>query len=276
MIAIGDMIWNYEPVLLTWLLASMLSKRTVRHAYKRAHKFLTRSYAHYVQESQHSSVGTDLQQLWDWQSRQRFCSTHRLLVYWAFKLCARFLWRFNVSDEGNTGGKTALRDKQSRQKLGNHTMPTKWIKAAQPRIALSSAYSEAPAIASELLDRCNVVAEDGRAQEDSREIEALDAIGDLLKTWRIQQQLTRATLAEQLGMTSEQLLFLETGMSMSHDISIDQLKRLQEMLANSVQSGELTCLLQEYAQVHSLPEETFTTLNASAFLACSKYTTVVN
>jgi len=276
MIAIRDMMWSYELVLLSWFLTNVLSKHAVQQVYKRAHRYLPQSHNYCALESQHSSAGTNLQQLLDWRSRQRFRSILHLLIDWAFELCVRFAWRFKAMLEGNAGGKTTSRDKQFRHKLGNCTMPTKRNKAAQQGIVLSSVYSEVPSVASELLDRCNVVAQDGRNQENDRVIGVLDAIGDLLKTWRIQQQLTRAALAEQLDMTREQLLFLETGMSMSCDISIEQLKRLQEMFANGAQSKELTCLLQEYAQVRSLTENTFTPMNASGSLAYPTYTAVVN
>lgn len=258
MSAISDIIWNPGPVLLIWLNVIMLRKLAIRRNSQRAQRYLIRRHQTFKQAVYKISWKTTLQQLLNCQTWRCLRSRSQLVIGDFFGIRARPLRSLTGNYQIAADNINASQVKQVGDKRGDLTMPTNRRKTTRREPVLSSAYTEVTPIADELLDRCNLVADTGREQENSEGLQVLDAIGDLLKTWRIGHGFTRAMVAEKLDMTREKLLFLETGMSMTADISVQQLTLLQSMLAQSAHAKELTALLEKYAQIYSLPEGTFT------------------
>jgi len=79
--------------------------------------------------------------------------------------------------------------------------------------------------------------------------EDLDAIGELFSAWRVLHNYTRASLAQELGISVDALLFLETGSGTQDDISWEQWQRLISLCRNDVVGEKLALRIYRYIDV---------------------------
>lgn len=103
-----------------------------------------------------------------------------------------------------------------------------------------------PPISVALLERSNLAFTHRQAGLGNLGNKYLTGIGDLAKTIRVQQGDSRNVFAQKLGITPEQLLFLETGFGIDEDITVEQLLYLCDYLLEPSQE-ELRALLAEYS-----------------------------
>lgn len=95
-------------------------------------------------------------------------------------------------------------------------------------------------------DRSNLLIRLKQQDESRAFAEDLDAIGELIRNWRMDHQYPRARLAHDIGMPVDALLFLETGNGIPEDISKTQLLLLLRRLADDELGEEFTLRARSY------------------------------
>lgn len=102
-----------------------------------------------------------------------------------------------------------------------------------------------PPISKALLERSNLALTLKQAGLEDHGNSYLTRIGSLAKTIRIQEGYSRNEFAKRLGITPDQLLFLETGFGIDEDITVEKLIYLCDDLTDTNQE-EFRRLLGQY------------------------------
>jgi ribosome-binding protein aMBF1 (putative translation factor) len=101
-------------------------------------------------------------------------------------------------------------------------------------------------VSSTWFDRSNLLIELERRGKGRAFAEDLDTIGELIRTWRALRNYPRAKLAQDLGISVDVLLFLETGDGIPEDITLEQLQRLVQLCRDDEVGDELALCIHRY------------------------------
>ena len=97
-------------------------------------------------------------------------------------------------------------------------------------------------------DRSNVLIELEQAGQLRPLADELDAMGELIRSWRSQHRCTRSEFAREIGMPVDALLFLETGTGLPEDITSGQLQRLVQLFEHDKLGERFKSLVERYVE----------------------------